>query len=166
MPSEQTGPDPARHTQRSSQRTRLSVHAHIEHGVQEREEEAQIQEQPMPRQVTLGLEAEQLADRGGEVQEDEGSEEDGPDEDGVDQDVDRVAVVRPVESEMLLKIEQPFPPHGSFLFLEKVSGFSRKVSDEDVKFSWPDIRERKAMDFVETEGRLDPPDWEIGRAHV
>lgn len=58
MPSEQTGPNPTDHTQQSTQRSRLYVHAHIEPGVQESEKEAQIQEQAMARQETLGLNAE------------------------------------------------------------------------------------------------------------
>lgn len=81
----------------------------------------------MTGQDTLGLKTDELAERGREVEENKGSIEQWPNEDRMNKDIDGVAVRRPVESEVLLKIEEPFSRHwvGSREedFLGKVTSF-------------------------------------------
>lgn len=110
-PGEGACPDPAGHAEESSQRPGLDVHQKVEDGVDEGEKETEVQEQTAAGQEALGLPPDELADRWREVQEDEGGEEDGPDEHGVNEDVDFVAVVRTVEREVPLEVEQAFPRH-------------------------------------------------------
>lgn len=66
----------------------------------------------MAGQNALGRGAEEeAADGRGEVEEDKEGEEKRPHEEGVHQDVDPVAVVRAVESVVLLEIEHALDPH-------------------------------------------------------
>lgn len=87
--------NPAKETQNRSQRTRLAIHQDVEDRVDERKHEREIQGDSF-------IIGESEAEKGGrELKEHERGVEDRPDEDGVNQDVYRVAMVGPVESEVV-----------------------------------------------------------------
>jgi hypothetical protein len=91
--------NPAKQTEKRSQGTGLAIHEDIEDGVDEREERSKIEGENL-------MSGERKGEKGGrKLKEEESGVEDGPDEDGVDEDVDGVAVVGAVESEVAFEIE-------------------------------------------------------------
>lgn len=95
---EKTASDPTKHTKKSSQRAGFGVQTDVEHRVDDGQEEAKIQSQ---RKIASENGKRKVEDRRREIEDENSGEEYWPNEQHVNSDVDWVAVISSIESEVL-----------------------------------------------------------------
>jgi hypothetical protein len=105
------GADPADEHEQGAQRPRLGLQRDVVQGVDGGGDEAVVEHHVLV--VGQGGHERQLRRQGlGVGEQNQGREKNRPHEDEVDEDVDLVAVVRAVECELLLQVEDAAPRHG------------------------------------------------------
>lgn len=122
MTCEVTAENPTNETEEGSQTPSFHIQTDIKHGVDQGNQEPNIQRQNNIVPDQRNLDAGEIEWRRHKVENDQSREENWPNKKGVDGYVDWIAMISPVKGEVPLQIKQPSFPHR-----ERSSGISSNL---------------------------------------